>query len=131
MNRVDLIRGLASVAAAAALASACAAPQPSTPAPTSAPATASAATALDYGDQPGDGAALTPGRYVVTSVEPFSIAFTVPLGWYKGSIDFVVWDSDSNASIGFAAPDNLYVDPCAVDKGLRDPAVRADGRRSR
>jgi hypothetical protein len=117
MNRTQILRRLAPVVAAAWV-SACAAPQPP-----SAPPTASPPAALAYADQPGDGEILAPGTYAMTSVAPLRIAFTVPSGWYKGTIDWAVWDSDTNASIAFAVPANLYEDPCAADKGLRNPTV--------
>lgn len=86
--------------------------------------TAPSATPANFGDYP-DLTALTPGSYVFTHVEPLRVSFTVPSGWEKGDAnDWVVWSSeDEKATLAVASVDNLYVDPCRQDSGLRDPVV--------
>ena len=66
---------------------------------------------------------LTPGAYVLESVEPLRITFTVPAGWQKNAAPNAVWSAGSEAHVGFAAVDNLYVDPCAADLAKRTPPV--------
>jgi hypothetical protein len=123
MERMDLIRRLGAPVLAVALVSACATEVPPTAAPTSPPPpAASVVTALEYADQAGGGTELAPGTYVM-SAGPLRLTFTVPSGWYKGSIEHVVWESGSNSSIGFSVAGNLYIDPCSTGKGLQEPAV--------
>jgi hypothetical protein len=76
-----------------------------------------------YQDQPGDGADLAAGTYLVDSIPGLSVTFTVPPGWYKGNVDFAAWEGDTNSSVGFHAPDNVYMDPCDPALGLRAPAI--------
>ena len=121
MRHVRLVRRLAPVVVVA-LASACATAAPPAPTPASLQPPASEATAIDYVAHPGEGAELAPGTYVM-AVGPLRVRFTVPAGWYKGTIDHVVWESGSNSSVAFSHADNLYVDPCDRAAGLRDPAV--------
>jgi hypothetical protein len=86
------------------------------------PSSADAATS-SYDDLPGDGEHLAPGSYSTEVVAPLSITFTVPEGWYKGNVPFVVWEDSSNSSVGFHAPENLLADPCDPGSGMLDPAV--------
>ena len=76
-----------------------------------------------YADESGNGEILEPGAYVLTAVPPLSITFTVPEGWYKGNVEFVAWENNSNSSIGFQSPANVFADPCDPAAGMRDPAV--------
>jgi hypothetical protein len=97
-------------------------PGPSQSTMPSAIATTSA-TPVDFERYP-NGAALTPGSYVFTHVEPLRVSFTVPSGWEKGFIDWVVWSRENTkATLSVMSVDNLYVDPCQPDTGLRDPVV--------
>jgi hypothetical protein len=117
MRQIALIRRFA-LAVAVMLVSACAGAAPSNPAPPTAPAV----SGLAYADQPGEGNELKPGTYVTTA-GPLRVAFTVPSGWFKGTIEHVVWESASNSSVAFTAPDNLFIDPCDTARGLRNPPV--------
>ncbi len=92
--------------------------------PTATPSQSTApSAATDFGAHP-DLTALTPGSYVFTHVEPLRVSFTVPSGWEKGAIDWVVWsEEDTKARLAVMSVDNLYVDPCRPDSGLRDPVV--------
>jgi hypothetical protein len=84
---------------------------------------APSATPANFGDHP-DGVALTPGSYVFTHVEPLRVTFTVPSGWEKGALDWVVWSREnSKATLAVVSVDNLYVDPCRPASGLQDPVV--------
>jgi hypothetical protein len=48
----------------------------------------------------------------------------VPSGWEKGALDWVVWSRENTkATVAVMSVDNLYVDPCLPDTGLRDPVV--------
>jgi hypothetical protein len=69
----------------------------------SASAAAPVAT-LAYGDQPGDGTNLLPGSYVLNEPLPVSVTFTIPDGWFKGNVEFAVWEQSSNSSVGFHGP---------------------------
>ena len=86
-------------------------------------AQAPASTPADYAKQPGGGKELAPGSYVFTSAPPLRVTITLPSGWYKGRIDWAVFENDSLVSMHIAAPDNIYADPCALTLGLRNPAV--------
>ena len=50
------------------------------------------------------------------------MAFTVPGNWKRVRVDGLLWN-DGGASILFAIVDNLYVDVCNWDGGLREPPV--------
>jgi hypothetical protein len=80
-------------------------------------------TSAIYAEQPGGGAELAPGSYVVTSIPPLRVTFSLPPGWYKGEIDWAVFSNDSLAVVSFGSPDNIYVDLCTTNVALRDPAV--------
>ena len=98
-------------------------PSPTEAAPSPSATTAPSATPANFADYP-DGTALTPGSYVFTQVEPLRVSFTVPSGWEKGALDWVVWSKeDEKATLAVVSVDNLYVDPCQPDTGLRDPLV--------
>jgi hypothetical protein len=97
-------------------------PSPSQSTMPSAIATPSA-TPKDFGRYP-NGTALAAGSYVFTHVEPLRVSFTVPSGWEKGVLDWVVWSRENTkATLAVMSVDNLYVDPCRPDSGLRDPVV--------
>jgi hypothetical protein len=81
------------------------------------------AAVMSYDEHPGDGALLAPGTYETEAAPPLVIDFTVPDGWYKGNVPFVVWESSSNSNVGFHAPENLLSDPCDPGAGMLDPAV--------
>jgi class 3 adenylate cyclase len=73
---------------------------------------------------------LAPGDYVLhyasiggaQAFPTLSISFTLPAGWDRVRADGLLWN-DAGARLGFAVVDNLYVDPCDPDRGLREPAV--------
>lgn len=73
---------------------------------------------------------LEPGDYVlhfasVGGVQAFptlSIGFTVPEGWERQRVDGLVWN-DNDTRLGFSMVDNVYVDTCDPDAGLREPPV--------
>jgi len=95
--------------------------EPPPPLPTATPAPSP--TPANFADYP-DGTALTPGSYVFTHVEPLRVTFTVPSGWEKGYLDWVVFSVEgAKARLAVVSVDNLYVDPCQPELGLRDPAV--------
>jgi hypothetical protein len=94
---------------------------PSTRAPASVAASQAAAeTPVDYTRLPGGGAELAPGSYVITFLSPLRVTFTVPDGWYKGSLDWAIFENDSKASMSFGTPADLE-DPCR--QVTREPAV--------
>jgi hypothetical protein len=64
---------------------------------------------------------LAPGSYVISSVGGVRITFDVPDGWEKLSYHAAVWAE--GASVAFMTVDNVYVDACAGDDGLRVPPV--------
>jgi hypothetical protein len=67
---------------------------------------------------------LAPGSYVLTTLPPLRITFTVPAaGWQKNVVPNVIWTSNSEARIGFQTVDNLYADPCNTIPAPRDPPV--------
>jgi hypothetical protein len=80
------------------------------------------AAAMSYADQPG-ASDLLPGSYVLTEPLPVSVTFTIPDGWFKGQVEFAVWENSSNSSVGFHAPHNILADACDPGLGMRDPAV--------
>jgi hypothetical protein len=84
---------------------------------------AQAAEGASFEDEPGEGELLAPNTYTTDSVSPLRISFTVPDGWFKGNVPFVVWESTSNSNVGFHAPANLLSDPCDPGAGMLDPAV--------
>lgn len=93
-------------------------------APSSVP-TASPSPAPISFDSHGLGA-LEPGTYVfehLDSEAPLRITFTMPAGWEKLMVPGIVWSDGSDATLGFAILDNLYVDPCAVPATQHDPPV--------
>jgi hypothetical protein len=90
-------------------------PSPSEAAPSPTPA--------DFSAQEGGGTALAPGSYVITYLSPMRITVTVPAGWSKGYLDWALFSTKASLSIAFMTVDNLYVDPCAADPRLREPAV--------
>ena len=94
-------------------------PESLSPTPTLAPT--SSPTPADFSAQEGGGTALAPGSYVITYLSPLRITVTVPAGWEKGYLDWALFSSP--VSIAFMTVDNLYVDPCAADPRLREPAV--------
>ena len=94
-------------------------PESLSPTPTLAPT--SSPTPADFSAQEGGGTALAPGSYVITYLSPLRITVTVPAGWEKGYLDWALFAS--RVSIAFMTVDNLYVDPCAADPRLREPAV--------
>jgi hypothetical protein len=51
-----------------------------------------------------------------------TLAFTVPAGWARVRVDGLVWN-DRGIRVGFVIADNVYVDPCDADAGLRQPPV--------
>ena len=70
--------------------------------------------------------ALEPGTYVfehLDSEAPLRITFTMPAGWEKLMVPGIVWSDGSDATLGFAIIDNLYVDPCAAPIATHDPPV--------
>jgi hypothetical protein len=77
---------------------------------------------------PGTGP-LVPGTYVLTTVSPLRITFTVPAatvpgtGWQKNVAPNAIWTDGSDGRVGFGTVDNLYVDPCATVLAQRDPPV--------
>jgi hypothetical protein len=84
---------------------------------------APSATPANFGEYP-DGTALTTGSYVFTHVEPLRVSFTVPSGWEKGGLDWVVWSRENvKATLAVMSVDNLYLDPCRPDSGLNDPVI--------
>lgn len=117
------------------------APMVGGPAPSDAPSSASmsaavaspsdASTAVDFTRLPGGGTELEPGPYLITSASPVEITITVPdepyeswpSAWYKALYDWGPWHQSNDARLAFVVVDNLYVDPCQPDLGLRDPAV--------
>jgi hypothetical protein len=66
--------------------------------------------------------ALAPGAYF-TTVAGHRITFPVPTGWVKNVVPSVVWTDSSEARVGFATMDNVFIDPCRPDLGEHDPAV--------
>ena len=69
---------------------------------------------------------LEPGTYVFERLDnsaPIRITFTVPAGWEKLMVPGIVWSDGSNATLGFAVLDNLYVDPCGAQAITHDPPV--------
>jgi hypothetical protein len=89
---------------------------PSVPSPTEVP------TLPLFANQEGGGTALPPGSYVIL-LAPLRITITVPAGWSKGRYDWAVFSDRSPISIAFFTVKDLYLDPCAVDRGLRQPPV--------
>jgi hypothetical protein len=88
-------------------------PTPSlTPIPTPTPAV--------FDEQP-EGEVVAPGSYLITEVEPFRITVTVPDGWQNVRVPGLLWGE--GVVLGFWYVDNVFVDPCASDLGLLDPAV--------
>jgi len=68
--------------------------------------------------------ALEPGTYVLDTVQPFRITFSVPAGWEKLIAPSTIWAAPgSDARLGFMSVDNVFVDPCQPDLGLMDPPV--------
>jgi hypothetical protein len=52
------------------------------------------------------------------------VTFTVPPGWEKGALDWLVWSVENNkAAMAVMGVDNIYVDPCHPELGLSDPPV--------
>lgn len=74
-----------------------------------------------YSTHPGGGKPLAPGDWVITAVEPLRITITVPDGWYKGSLEWVVFPEENSPAVAFMAVDNLYADPCDPAAGFLDP----------
>ena len=67
---------------------------------------------------------LTPGDYVLTTLPPLRITFTLPAaGWQKNVVPNAIWTGNSEGWVGFGIVDNLYADPCATVLTPRDPAV--------
>jgi hypothetical protein len=67
---------------------------------------------------------LVPGSYVLTTVAPLRITFTVPAaGWQKNVAPNAIWTGNSEGRVGFGTVDNLYADPCATVLTQRDPPV--------
>jgi class 3 adenylate cyclase len=74
---------------------------------------------------------LVPGEYVLTFANiggaqdfpTLKVYFTVAAdGWKRQRVDGLLWN-DADARLGFAVVDNLYLDPCDPDRGLREPPV--------
>lgn len=94
--------------------------------PIAASAAASSLEDIELGDE------LQPGTtYVLhfasiggaAAFPTLSFTFTVPAtGWDRVRAEGVLW-RDEGMRIGFVVVDNVYVDPCDPDLGLRDPAV--------
>ena len=71
-----------------------------------------------------------PGTYVlhydsIAGAQAFptlAVTFTLPAGWQRVVIDGLVWN-DAGQRVGVAVVDNLYVDPCDPDRGVRVPPV--------
>jgi hypothetical protein len=82
-----------------------------TPAPTATPVAMPAAGVL------------APGTYAIDDVLQSRIIVTIPGGWQKNTVPATVWTSNSEAHLGFATVDNVFVDPCASAPVLRDPIV--------
>lgn len=92
--------------------------------PSASPFQTPSPTTISY-DSHGLGA-LEPGTYVfehLDSEAPLRITFTMPPGWEKLMVPGIVWSDGSDATLGFAILDNLYVDPCAVPVATHDPPV--------
>jgi hypothetical protein len=97
--------------------------EPSASAPAAGPsALASPQPPLPYAEQPG-GTDLAPGSYLLSHIPPLQVVFTVPSGWFKGNVPFAVWESDTNSSVGFQAPDNVFKDACDPAAGTQEPSV--------
>jgi hypothetical protein len=65
-----------------------------------------------------NGAALAPGDWIITAVEPLSITISIPEGWYKGHLNWAVFPNlETFPSVGFMAVNNVFVDPCDQRKG--------------
>jgi hypothetical protein len=108
----------------------CTSQQPSTsPQPSVSGTATSAGAALPF-DQQERGHKLRAGTYVLRYADiggeqafpTLAITFTIPDGWDRVQVDGLLWDK-AGMRLGFAVVDNLYVDPCDPDRGLRDPAV--------
>jgi hypothetical protein len=110
----------------------CTSQQPSTEAQATASASGTATqpgAAIPFAKQE-RGQELRAGTYVLRYADiggeqafpTLAITFTVPHGWDRVQVDGLLW-SDAGMRLGFAVVDNLYVDPCDPDRGLRDPAV--------
>lgn len=73
---------------------------------------------------------IAPGTYVlhyssIGGAEAFptlAITFTLPAGWDRVLVDGQAWN-DKGMRIGFTTVDNLFVQPCQPELGVRDPAV--------
>jgi hypothetical protein len=91
--------------------------------------TASADPASFEGIESGSGK-IAPGTYVlhyssIGGAEAFptlAITFTLPAGWDRVIVDGQAWN-DKGMRIGFTTVDNLFVQPCQPELGVRDPAV--------
>jgi hypothetical protein len=68
---------------------------------------------------------LTPGSYAIEH-PPVRAIVMVPAGWEKNEVDSVVWTDGSNARVGVGAVDEVFIDPCDVTQGVRDPGPTVD-----
>jgi hypothetical protein len=92
--------------------------------PSASPGPSPSPTTISF-DSHGLGA-LEPGTYVIERLDseaPLRITFTMPVGWEKLMVPGIVWSDGSDATLGFAVFDNLYVDPCAAQAVTHDPPV--------
>lgn len=80
-------------------------------------------TPADFAAQEGGGTALPPGTYVITFLSPLRLTITVPAAWSKGRYDWALFSDRSPISIAFFTVDDLYLDPCALDRGVRQPPL--------
>lgn len=69
------------------------------------------------------GRPLAPGDWILTAVEPLQITISVPEGWSKGSLEWVVFPTEGSPAIAFTVVDNLYADTCNRAAGFLDPAL--------
>jgi hypothetical protein len=93
----------------------------SSPMPTQTPAPSQAL--VDFGDHP-FGERLAAGSYAFSHVTPLRVTFTVPSGWEKGALDWVVWSVENDkATMAVIGVDDIYVDPCHPEVGLSDPPI--------
>ena len=119
-----ILASLFLVAACSGQAGSSATPGAATASPVASATAVQALEAVERGNQ------LAPGPYVlhyssIGGVEAYptlAITFSVPVGWQTVMLDGVLWH-DGGTRLGFVVADNLFVDPCDGDKGLRSPAI--------
>lgn len=94
------------------------------PTPSALPTTAPTAASVDPTTRPLPSAgALEPGSYILTSLPPLEITFTIfEGGWVKNVVPDTIWSSNSEVRFGFRVVSNLLADPCVAGVEL-DPPV--------